>query len=89
MAPTSQQQSPRFIIQPAPLSARTQKNGGVDLASQQLTAEVNQILTSFSVVKARRQLSETSEEEWQNRGEKRALALFHAAGEQRSYPGSS
>jgi phenylacetate-CoA ligase len=64
------------LYPPAP-----KKNGGVDLASQQLTADVNQILTSFSVVKARRQLSETSEEEWKKRGETRALALFHAAAE--------
>jgi hypothetical protein len=40
------------LYPPAP-----KKNGGVDLASQQLTTDVNQILTSFSVVKARRQLS--------------------------------
>jgi len=53
----------------------------LDSASQQLTAETNQCLTSFSVDKARRQLAETSEEEWQNRGEQRALALFHAAAE--------
>ncbi|OGY33568.1 MAG: hypothetical protein A3G57_01720 [Candidatus Andersenbacteria bacterium RIFCSPLOWO2_12_FULL_45_8] len=40
------------------------KKGGIDLASQQLTADVNQVLASFSVAKARQQLSETSEEEW-------------------------
>ena len=64
------------LYPPAP-----KKNGGVDLASQQLTTDVNQLLTSFSVVKARRQLSAISEEEWQHRGETRALALFHAAAE--------
>ena len=36
-----------------------QGNDGVDIASQQLTADVNQRLVSFSVAKARRQLTET------------------------------
>ena len=58
-----------------------QEDGGVDIMSPQLTADVNQRLASFSVDKARRQLTETSEEEWQRRGEQRALALFHAAAE--------
>jgi len=58
-----------------------QEDGGIDIASQQLTADVNQRLASFSIEKARRQLTETSEDEWQSRGEKRALALFHTAAE--------
>ncbi|MFH1354344.1 MAG: hypothetical protein ABIH36_03580 [bacterium] len=50
-------------------------------ASQNLTNDTNQCITDFSVAKARRQLAETSEKEWQSRGERRALALFHAAAE--------
>ncbi len=36
---------------------------------------------NFSVERARQQLAETSEVEWQKRGETRALELFHAAAE--------
>lgn len=67
------------LYPPAP--STNSSDSAINKASQQLTADTNQKIADFSVEKARQQLTETSEEEWQSRGEKRAIALFHATAE--------
>lgn len=60
------------------LPPEPKRNSKVNVASQKLTKEANSRLASFSVREAQRELGRHSEKVWLQRGEKRALALFHA-----------
>lgn len=55
--------------------------GSVNRSAQALTDEVSRACSHFSPSRARRQLTTVSEDEWLERGQRRALALFHAAAE--------
>ncbi len=54
---------------------------GRSKTEQQLTATVQERLANFSVAEATEKLQEEMEEVWVERGQKRAIALFHAAAE--------
>jgi phenylacetate-CoA ligase len=67
----------RLPLQPPPPDYR----GKINRAVSKLNEEINRAVSDFSVTKAQQQLTEVSEGEWLKRGERRALALFHAAAE--------